>query len=175
MLKINRVFLLVLGVLIIASMTLFVFVSKRPDTQNKLISSNFRLPLENKDTYTGSATVSNLQLRVEVVNTPESLSKGLSGRSSMCENCGMLFDFGYKDTQPTFWMKDMNFAIDIIWINDGKVFKIEKDAQPEPGKRDAELIKYSPKGPIDYVLEVNAGFADKNNVLKGDPFEYAKR
>jgi uncharacterized membrane protein (UPF0127 family) len=69
-------------------------------------------------------------------------------------------------------MKDMRFAIDIIWIDDEKIVQIDKAIQPpEEGTPDEELILYTVNQPIDYVLEVNAGFVEKNNIEKGDPVD----
>ena len=108
---------------------------------------------------------------VEIMDTPEKRARGLSGRSSLSENEGLLFVFEEKDIMPAFWMKDMSFAIDIIWINDGVVIGISERVQPEPGRSESELTLYRPPDPIDYVLEVPAGFSDENNIRVGDAFE----
>ena len=63
----------------------------------------------------------------------------------------------------------MLISIDIIWINDGTVAKIDKNIEPPaPGTVDSQLKLYRPDTPIDYVLEVNAGFSDKNSIGIGD-------
>lgn len=109
--------------------------------------------------------VSGREVKVIVADSESERKKGLSVKNSLSENEGMLFIFDKKDTTPSFWMKDMNFAIDIIWINDGKIAQIDKNAQPPPSSaKDSDLTIYKPKEPIDFVLEVNAGFSDKNNV-----------
>ena len=95
---------------------------------------------------------------------------GLSRRKKLEEDGGMLFIFESENVFPSFWMKDMLIAIDIIWINDGEVVKIDKNVEPEPGKNTAELTLYYPDKPIDYVLEVVSGFSDKNGVNIGDKF-----
>jgi len=87
---------------------------------------------------------------------------------SLEDGKGMLFDFGKKDIFPNFWMKDMKFAIDIIWINDNRIVDIDRDVKPEPGRSDSELTLYIPPKPIDYVLEVNAGYAERNGIEVGD-------
>src|SRR3989344_8905757 len=71
---------------------------------------------------------------VEIMDTAAKRAKGLSGRSSLSENEGLLFVFEEKDIMPAFWMKDMSFAIDIMWINDGVVIGISENALPEPGR-----------------------------------------
>ena len=108
---------------------------------------------------------------VEIMDTPEKRAHGLSGRSLLSENEGMLFVFEEKDIMPAFWMKDMSFAIDIIWINDGVVIGISERVQPEPERSESELTLYRPPGPIDYVLEVSAGFSEKNRIGNGDLVE----
>lgn len=114
--------------------------------------------------------INNIEINVEVAKTAEEKSKGLSNREKLEEKNGMLFIFT-KDSKPVFWMKDTKFALDIIWINDEKIIGIEKDVQPEVGKKDSELKKYSPPTAIDYVLEVNAGFSDVNKIKIGDTVE----
>jgi uncharacterized membrane protein (UPF0127 family) len=107
----------------------------------------------------GTKEVINLtgsRLEVEVVNTPESLRRGLGGRTRL-ETDGMLFV--YPSPQPVvFWMKDMLFAIDIIWLRDGEVIGIERNAQPpEPETPDNELELYQSPGLVDMVLETEPG------------------
>ena len=67
-------------------------------------------------------------------------------------------------------MKGMLIPIDIIWINDGKVSLINENV-PQPATPDvpeSNLPSYSPKDPIDYVLEVMAGFSKENKIKVGD-------
>ncbi|HCR35730.1 hypothetical protein A2130_02925 [Candidatus Woesebacteria bacterium GWC2_33_12] len=107
--------------------------------------------------------IDNLEISVEVAKSADERAKGLSGREKLDENSGMVFVFD-KNSKPVFWMKDTLVALDIIWINDNKIIRIEKNVQPEIGKTDSELKKYTAPSIVDYVLEVNAGFADKNNI-----------
>jgi uncharacterized membrane protein (UPF0127 family) len=81
----------------------------------------------------------------------------------------MFFVFTQKDIKPPFWMKDMKFAIDILWINDNEIVQIDKNVQPpESGTTDTNLILYVPNQPIDYVLEMAAGFTEEHNIEVGD-------
>lgn len=115
--------------------------------------------------------IGGIEVKVDVAKTPKEKAKGLSGKSGLDENEGMLFVFE-EDTYNSFWMKDMNFAIDIIWINDSKVTYISRSVPPpEPGTPDNELKLYSPSGPYDTVLEVNAGFSDRHNINIGDEID----
>lgn len=100
---------------------------------------------------------------VDVVNTIESRAQGLSGRESLAEDEGMLFVFD-KPSQNNFWMQGMNFAIDMIWINESlEIIYIKKDATPE-----SFPSMFGPKEDSMYVLEVVSGFSDKNNLKIGD-------
>src|SRR3989344_6103875 len=118
---------------------------------------------------TKTLTVKNKTINVEVVDTKDKRAKGLSGREELLADSGMLFIFDTKDITANFWMKDMKIAIDIIWINDNKVVKIDKSVPiPAEGISDNKLSVYSPGQPIDYVLEVNSGFSDLNNIKVGD-------
>lgn len=95
-------------------------------------------------------------LTVEVVRSPAAITQGLSGRQELTTD-GMLFLLPYA-AQPTFWMKDMLFPIDIVWIYQGEVIGIEKNVQPPaPGTIDAQLIRFTPPAPVDMVLETKPG------------------
>lgn len=109
---------------------------------------------------------------IEIADTPTEREKGLGGVTNLEENNGMLFTSEQKDTLPIFWMKGMLIPLDIIWINDGKVVKIDKNIpNPDPNTPESELKRYSPASPVDYVLEVNAGFSDKFGLKVGDTAE----
>lgn len=110
--------------------------------------------------------IENLEINAEVAKTDKERSIGLSNRTSLNENSGMIFVFP-KDSTPVFWMKDTKIPLDIIWIKDGVIVGIEKNVQPEIGIHDSSLKKYTSPKKIDYVLEVNGGFSEKNN-LKPD-------
>ncbi|KKU04073.1 MAG: hypothetical protein UX88_C0003G0009 [Candidatus Woesebacteria bacterium GW2011_GWC2_47_16] len=116
--------------------------------------------------------INNLSLWVEIADSEEERAKGLSGRKKLEEDGGMLFVFENKNVFPSFWMKEMLIPIDIIWINDGVVVKIDKGVEPEPGKGISELTLYYPTEPIDYVLEVNAGFSDGNGIKLSDQVNF---
>lgn len=104
--------------------------------------------------------------------TQEEMSRGLGGVEFLEENEGMLFDFTVSHAPTAFWMKDMIIPIDIIWIKDGKIIQIDTNAMPQPEAADGQLKLYPPidRG-VEYVLEVNAGFCEKNNIFVGDTFE----
>jgi uncharacterized protein len=119
---------------------------------------------------TKTLTIGSKSISVEIAKTAETRAKGLSGRSTLSEDSGMLFVFDTQDVTPIFWMKEMLIPIDIIWINDDRVVKIDKNVSPpEANTPDAKLPTYSAGGPIDYVLEVSSGLSDKNGIKIADP------
>lgn len=107
-------------------------------------------------------------INIEVAKTKEELEKGLSGKESLPENSGMLFVFPIAN-KYTFWMPDMNFPIDIIWINNNKVVDITSNVTNIFDR--SNPIYYSTEKPAKYVLEVNAGFSEKNNIKIGSMVE----
>ena len=112
----------------------------------------------------GSVIIDDAKVKVEIADDAAEMSRGLSNRKSLDENHGMLFVFATPG-QPAFWMKDMNFSIDIIWIKNDVVV----DIAPNLPVAAAEFLStYSPKEPANYVLEVNAGFAKENGIKVGD-------
>lgn len=112
-------------------------------------------------------TVGDRQLTVEVVTSPASLSLGLSGRDAIGAD-GMLFLFN-KKRNVTFWMKEMNFNLDIIWIADNRVIGILQNVpKPESGTALTDLPVYSPEKAINAVLEIPAGDAKKLGIEIAD-------
>ncbi|HAV11295.1 MAG TPA: hypothetical protein DCX32_02000 [Candidatus Moranbacteria bacterium] len=100
-----------------------------------------------------NASLDGENLRVEIVDTAEKMRQGLGGRKGICERCGMLFVFS-ESGKHSFWMKGMEFPLDILWLRDGKVVAIEGGVS-----RDSREI-FSPDVVSDQVLELNAGMAD---------------
>ncbi|MFH1507762.1 MAG: DUF192 domain-containing protein [Candidatus Omnitrophota bacterium] len=113
---------------------------------------------------TRQACVRGVCVQVEVVDSPEDRSRGLMFRDKLGEKEGMLFIFDERG-RHNFWMKNMQFPIDIIWINQDKVIvDIRKNIPPCKN----ECPSYTPQINAKYVLEVNAGFIEKNKIGIGD-------
>src|SRR3989338_7646161 len=111
--------------------------------------------------------INGVEINVELASTPEARAQGLSGRASLGENEGMLFIFE-KPGKYDFWMKDMNFPIDIIWLaSDLRVVYIKKDARPESYPE-----SFVSNEEAKYVLEVVSGFSDKYNLQIWDRAEF---
>lgn len=139
-------FLLFLGLLVILG-SIFVFVERLQVAANptKIIEINGR------------------SIKVEVADNSLTREKGLSNRRTLAPGTGMLFVFD-GSAQYGFWMKDMRFAIDILWINEQlRVVEIEKNVSPKTFPK----IFY-PKSQILYALELPAGTADNYRIDIGD-------
>jgi len=109
---------------------------------------------------------------VEVATDSAVQKKGLSARDSLAASQGMLFAYPAKSIL-SFWMIDMRFNIDLLWINDDIVIGIEKNMLvPAPGTQDEDLLIYSSPEPVNRVLEINAGLVDKYGLKIGDKLEY---
>ena len=144
--------------------------------------------------YNQTITIKNKILNVQIVSTSAEMEQGLSGRSILGSDEGMLFDFSeLQDKRPGFWMKDMKFNLDFIWIKKNNPSTLSTQGRPE-GTRGAASSGYSiigitpnapapignlelgignlplyyPPSDMDMALEVNAGWCKKNNIVVGD-------
>lgn len=113
-----------------------------------------------------TATINNKTFSLLVAKTDEEKRIGLSKMKSLEENSGMLFPFE-KPSYYSFWMKDMKFPIDIIFLRNNTIVTIHKNVQPPKTPEVSPLI-YTPTEPADSVLEINAGVSEKYNIKVGD-------
>lgn len=131
-------------------------------------SGNVDLPFLPQPTDKSQAIIGNTTLNIEIADTPSKRQKGLGGRESLATDSGMLFIFEEPKVYQ-FWMKGLAFPLDMIWIREGKVVDIIKNAlPPEPNTPDENLPLYIPNQPVDMVLEVNSGFVDTHLIQAGD-------
>ncbi|MDO8566013.1 MAG: DUF192 domain-containing protein [Candidatus Moranbacteria bacterium] len=94
---------------------------------------------------------------LEVAVTEKEREKGLGGRESLCTSCAMLFVFE-KPGRYAFWMKDMRFPIDIVWLLKDRVVFVAGEVSPDfSGLLDPVVA-------ADQVVELNAGVAKNINV-----------
>jgi uncharacterized membrane protein (UPF0127 family) len=98
-----------------------------------------------------------------LVSDTEALrQRGLSDRASLGQGEAMLFVFPAAE-RSGFWMKDMNFPIDMVWIGDDlRVVTVKADALPSSYPE-----AYFPDAPARYVLEIPAGDAAKFGIVPG--------
>ena len=107
-------------------------------------------------------TIGGVGVEIELAQTPRERERGLSQREKLAENQGMLFVFDKPDLH-SFWTKEMEFPIDIIWIGENRnIVDIARNATPESFPQ-----TFLPKSPALYVLEVNADWTTKNNIMIG--------
>ena len=104
---------------------------------------------------------------VDIADTLLLRSKGLSGRESLAEDTGMYFIFTVS-MKYGFWMKDMKFPIDIIWISGDKVVSASENAAPEPTKTVFTLTRYYSPVAVNRALEVPAGTVARYAIKAGD-------
>ena len=107
-------------------------------------------------------------LEVEFAETDYETQTGLMYRSSMNDNESMLFIFP-DEAMHSFYMKNTEFSLDIIFIDgQGRIASFQKGAQP------FDQTGLSSKVPVKYVLEINAGLADKWNLAVGDSISFTR-
>lgn len=107
-------------------------------------------------------TIGEMKIAVEIADTETERARGLSGREALAENSGMLFVFDTTDYH-NFWMKEMNFPLDIIWLDDNwRVIDITANISPKDFP-----TTYQPRLPARYVLEVNSGFTTNHQITIG--------
>ena len=115
-----------------------------------------------------TVTIGGQKINLEIVTTTQDMARGLSNRDSLPADSGMLFVYS-NYVSPGFWMKDMRFPIDIIWIRDAVIIGAQENA---PVIATGTLPLYYPSQLVNDVLEVNAGFVKANNIKAGDRVEF---
>jgi uncharacterized protein len=120
---------------------------------------------------TAEISVGGVPLTVELAYQPADTALGLGYREGLAAGTGMLFIF--EGPAPrSFWMRGMQFCIDIIWIENRVIQGAAESVCPEPpGTADADLASYASPVPVTYVLEVPAGWLDAHGLGAGTPVE----
>lgn len=104
--------------------------------------------------------INGVKVAVEVRDTSAERQQGLSGRERLGEDEGMLFVFEQPGIYP-FWMKDMKFPLDFVWMRENKVVDLRE-------KVGITEMNIKPGQPADKVLEVNSGWIEKHKIKVGD-------
>jgi uncharacterized protein len=104
---------------------------------------------------------------IQVADTKEERASGLMGQKSLDEFDGMLFIFD-NELIPAFWMKNMQIPLDMVFIGADKKIKHIISSVPPCAVGESECVQYTSPIPVKYVLELNAGFAEKYGVKTGD-------
>ena len=120
-----------------------------------------------------TALVGGAAFEVEIAFTADARTRGLSGRDGLADGAGMLFVFD-GGAASAFWMREMRFALDFVWIGDNcEVVDIHANVPPPPaGTPMGELTLYESEPPARYNLEINAGEAAKRGIAVGDAVKF---
>lgn len=120
---------------------------------------------EDQNQSQGTVKVANREINVFIADDAKETQVGLSNRKSLNKDEGMLFIFK-EPGNYAFWMKDMKFPIDIIFLNNNKIVTIFQDVKP------GDLSLRQPTEQANRVLEINSGLSKEYNLKKGDIVEY---
>lgn len=111
--------------------------------------------------------IDSVPIQVEIADTYQKRTLGLSGRTKLAPGRGMFFEFEESDMYA-IWMKDMKFNIDILWFDEeGKIIFIKENVSPNTYPE-----TFKPTIPAKYVLEVPAGFVSKHHIQKGNNVDF---
>ena len=126
--------------------------------------------VEAGDLDRAEVVIGGVSFEAELAVDPSDRAKGLSGRASLKPMTGMLFVFE-SPTASSFWMKEMRFPLDFVWIGeDCAVVDITAEVPaPTPGTVLADLPRYSSSAPAAYNFEISAGEAKRYGLAVGDP------
>lgn len=113
---------------------------------------------------TKTVKINNQEFSLEIATTPSQLSRGLSNRTQLCQNCGMLFVFPTPQILQ-FWMKDTLIPLDMIFLDKDK--KIINIITASVG----DLSLKNSLAPALYCLELNAGRSVELNLKNGDTID----
>lgn len=110
-----------------------------------------------------------VSITAELAVSDEERQLGLMFRDKLNPDQGMLFVF--KDENfHSFWMKNMKFPLDILWLDrEKRIVHIERDVPP---CKNPPCVSYSSKIPAIYVLEIKAGSVDENQLKLYDRLEF---
>lgn len=116
-----------------------------------------------KPKETKVVSINDTKISVILATNQETWEKGLSGTKPLKDHEGMLFIF--PESAPyEFWMKDMNYPIDIIWFDENlRIITIKENVDPSSYPQ-----TFVPDAPSRYVLEVKSGTSSKYNFKKND-------
>ncbi len=109
------------------------------------------------------------KVNIEIAEDEASRTQGLMGRQHMEEGQGMLFIFPDEDFR-SFWMANTPLPLDIMYVNNArKIVTIQRNTVPSS----EESVPST--APATYVIEVNAGFADRHGITEGDMVQWLRK
>jgi len=172
--KSHRLLLIDLIVLLVIISGIFLFYKLNKNTTltnleniNKIEPRNASLK-QGKVVFFDSSNHKKLDILVEVAENDYQHNKGLMFREDIPENQGMLFTYE-DELKRFFWMKNTTIPLDIIYIDATyKIVKIHKNTLP------LSENFYPSSVPVQYVVEVRAGFSDRYQVEIGQRISWQK-
>lgn len=117
-----------------------------------------------KNPLTPTAIINGHKIYLELAVTPKEKELGLSYRKSLPSDHGMLFTYDHKEKYG-FWMNQMNFPLDFVWIDGNIVADITRNV---PVLTNGQFTTLQPKVEINKILELNSGIIDKLSIKIGD-------
>ena len=139
-----------------------IFVPKKNAQDTSTIAGAPMFKKQGELTLTNSNEKPIVSLDIEIADNDATREVGLMGRPAMEERQGMLFIFE-DESLTSFWMRNTILPLDMIFINkQGKIVTIHKNTKP------FSEDTYSATAMTLFVLEVNAGFAEKYGIKEGD-------
>lgn len=137
---------------------LFLATGCQRSSSNRVPSPTVRLP--NGQTLT-----------VEILTRPEDLARGMMFRDPLPENHGLLFVHPQPGRYP-YWMYQVRVPLDIIWLDqNGRIVEMALNCQPCPGPPE-NCPRYGGRSVSKYVLELNAGSAQRYSLQIGDQITF---
>ncbi len=154
-----RILLAFIGLAVVALVAAGLYVQQ--NSGNATVCTRSRLP---EKTVITAGTV---QLDAELAQDDMQKAQGLSNRNCLDDGTAMLFPYGVPGDY-CFWMKDMRFPIDMIWLDDDKkVVTVHVNVQP-----DSYPQTFCPERPAQYIVEVQAGLASQQDWTRGTQFSF---
>jgi hypothetical protein len=118
---------------------------------------------------TTTMTVNGTRFTLQIADTEAKQTLGLGQRDNMMPRAGMVFPYARPSQDLCFWMKDMRFSLDIIWLDAQKqITLIEPSLSPATYPKE-----YCPPTPSQYVVELNAGKAHSLGLQQGQKLEFS--
>lgn len=124
-----------------------------------------------KGTKTSTLTNNSHKIAVTIADTEATRTQGLSNIKLLPEDSGMLFIFPQPGIYP-FWMREMYFPLDFVWILDNKVIDLTRNVPAPVELEDLDLPLYQSVTMADKVLEINAGAIEKLGIKLGDTISF---
>jgi len=144
----------------------FVFAYTENSIQDILTNTH----ISDSNYLKGYIIIDNFKVFVDIALTDKQKQDGLSVKNFMNETEGMLFFLG-EPTKASFWMKNMHFPIDIIWV-DANFSIVHIEEELKPCTMAFYCPSYTPKKESLYVLETIAGFANNHHLKIGDRLDF---